>query len=367
MAIAMWDFSWLERRCPGGGYQHWGLALDELAERGYDCVRIDAFPHLASEGPDATFDLVPIWDQHDWGAPLPVTVQVQPALNEFIAGCRDRKIGVALSSWFRKDTTDIRMKIDSGTALGHAWNKTLDTIRAAGLLDAIVYLDLCNEWAVPVWAPYMYDWSNGWPAKQLRSSQLVRRWTSAALQTVRQSYPHLDLTFSASDELADWHQQDVTEYDLLEPHIWMAQDEKGEFYTELDYDMRASMFDRHQYEALARHAPALYRSREDYWKSLLRAAIDDCVAHSIACGKPLVTSECWAIVNWKDGPGLDWSWIKDLCAYGVETALATGCWIGMATSNFCGPQFRGMWDDITWHRNLTRQIRAASIPRNAAF
>ena len=33
-AITMWDFSWLERRWPGAGYENWDLALDELVERG---------------------------------------------------------------------------------------------------------------------------------------------------------------------------------------------------------------------------------------------------------------------------------------------------------------------------------------------
>jgi sugar phosphate isomerase/epimerase len=39
----MWDFSWLERRWPGAGYENWDEALDELTERGYNAVRIDAF------------------------------------------------------------------------------------------------------------------------------------------------------------------------------------------------------------------------------------------------------------------------------------------------------------------------------------
>ena len=28
----MWDFSWIERRWPGAGYESWDKALDELAE-----------------------------------------------------------------------------------------------------------------------------------------------------------------------------------------------------------------------------------------------------------------------------------------------------------------------------------------------
>jgi hypothetical protein len=44
----MWDFSWLERRWPGAGYEDWSQALDELVERGYEAVRIDAYPHLVA-------------------------------------------------------------------------------------------------------------------------------------------------------------------------------------------------------------------------------------------------------------------------------------------------------------------------------
>ena len=50
LAITMWDFSWLERRWPGAGYEDWDQALDELKERGYDAVRIDAYPHLIAAG-----------------------------------------------------------------------------------------------------------------------------------------------------------------------------------------------------------------------------------------------------------------------------------------------------------------------------
>jgi hypothetical protein len=33
----------------------------------------------------------------------------------------------------------------------------------------------------------------------------------------------------------------------------------------------------------------------------------------------------------------------------------------MATSNFCGPQFVGMWRDIAWHKRLTDLIKSSSI------
>ena len=50
-AIAMWDFSWLERRWPGAGFEDWDQTLDEFVERGYNAVRIDAYPHLVGLNP----------------------------------------------------------------------------------------------------------------------------------------------------------------------------------------------------------------------------------------------------------------------------------------------------------------------------
>lgn len=47
----MWDFSWLERRWPGAGYEDWDKVLDELLEQGYNAIRIDAYPHLIAEDP----------------------------------------------------------------------------------------------------------------------------------------------------------------------------------------------------------------------------------------------------------------------------------------------------------------------------
>ena len=83
-AITMWDFSWLERRWPGAGYEDWDLALDELVERGYNAVRIDVYPHLIAENPNREYTLLPVWNTQVWGSPDINKVTVQPALNQFL-------------------------------------------------------------------------------------------------------------------------------------------------------------------------------------------------------------------------------------------------------------------------------------------
>mgnify|MGYP000237700179 CR=1 FL=1 len=68
--------------------------------------------------------------------------------------------------------------------------------------------------------------------------------------------------------------------------------------------------------------------------------------------RPLVTTECWGLVDYKDWPLLKWDWIKDLCELGAITAARTGMWVGVATSNFlwasvclgCGEMWNGIND-----------------------
>jgi hypothetical protein len=44
VANAMWDFSWLSQHYAGGAFANFDTAADALVERGFNTVRIDAFP-----------------------------------------------------------------------------------------------------------------------------------------------------------------------------------------------------------------------------------------------------------------------------------------------------------------------------------
>ncbi len=138
-AITMWEFSWIERRWPGAGYEDWDQALDELVERGYDAVRIDAFPHLIGVDPNGSFIIESDGQDGDWGAPGDVEiVRPGPALVEFIAKCRDRGVMVGLSTWYKRDRDNVRMRIRNEADQARVWADTLRIVSDAGLLDAIV-------------------------------------------------------------------------------------------------------------------------------------------------------------------------------------------------------------------------------------
>lgn len=356
-AITMWDFSWLERRWPGAGYEDWDRVLDELAERGYNAVRIDAYPHLVSAGAEDVWELLPQWTENTWGAQSVTNVRVLPELIEFISKAKDRNIGVALSTWFRQDRSDTRMRINTPQALAQVWIDTLEHLDRASLLDNILYVDLCNEFPLPNWAPFLYGIASG--AGYRRTDAKMAAWMSQSIEAVRNRYPDLDYTFSFAGQYDDWPAQDVAALDFLEPHIWMALPEVSDYYVKVGYNFE--QYSPVGYDNIAARGRSVYLADQERYDHLLFSTIDELARWSFATGKPLVTTECWSVVDYKDWPGLDWDWVMDLNARAVEYAVGTGRWIGIATSNFTGPQFRGVWRDVDWHQRLTSLIRSAPI------
>jgi hypothetical protein len=355
-AITMWEFSWIERRWPGAGYEDWDQELDELVVRGYNAVRIDPFPHLLAADPHRTWTLRPEWNTQMWGSPDVDRIVLLPALFDFLGKCRDRGIMVGLSTWYRKDDADTRMKITGPEVMAANWIRTLDLIAQAGYIDSILYTDLCNEWPGEDWAPFVKppltygDWDK--PASL--------NYMHKAISLVRGCYPQIPLLFScAEDRPENYLEHDLSDFDLLDPHIWMVQQNDGEFYRLAEYGYER--FDAKGYTNLSLKAEDIYRARPEYWQSALVQAID---RHAIVSRKmkmPLITTECWGVVDYKDWPLLKWDWVKDLCVLGAAHAASTGQWLAIASSNFCGPQFVGMWRDKGWHQQLTRTIKSADI------
>ncbi|MCC5848989.1 MAG: cellulase [Verrucomicrobia bacterium] len=359
LAITMWDFSWLERRWPGSGFEDWGQALDELLERGYNAVRIDAYPHLILRDPAAEYELIPVWSVNDWGSPMRCRVQVMPALTDFISACAKRKIKVLLSSWFRRDTGQSWRMLFNPKLHALAWSRTLNLIRDAGLMDTILGLDICNEWPIPIWAPYVYgedeDLAAGTgPKSYTWDDPRALNWANETMDRIRQEYPAMPLTFSTQMD-GDWGK--AVNCDFWEPHIWMV---GGEFYNRLQWTF-THKFDHSEFERVQLYARDLYQADPAHWQNILRGSIENMAAHARSHGKVLMTTECWGIVDYKDGPMLDWDWVMELCALGTEISAQSGSWAAIGTSNFCAPQFVGMWRDVAWHQRLTKLIKSSPI------
>lgn len=355
----MWDFSWLERRWPGAGYENWDQALDELAELGYNAVRIDAYPHLLAANPTGKWMLKEVWNVQDWGSPDMIEVRIQPNLNEFISKCRERDIKVGLSSWYRRDVDDTLLKINAPEKMADCWLKTLKSIEQDGLMDAILYVDLCNEWPGDAWVPFFsIKYPNvGWGEWYKKESM---EWMEAAIKITRANYPDMPFTFSFdTEDVSVYEQVDASFLDFYEHHIWMVQQNGNEFYRKVGYGYER--FSPEGYKNVVKNAERVYREQPEYWQGLLTKRLNQMGDIARRLRRPLITTECWGIVDYKDWPLLDWEWVKELCEVGTKTASETGQWVAISTSNFCGPQFVGMWRDIEWHQKLTHIIRSGKI------
>ncbi|MEO6511500.1 MAG: cellulase-like family protein [Nocardioides sp.] len=357
LSITMWDFSWLERRWPGAGYEDWDLILDELVERGYEAIRIDAYPHLLSADPEKTWELLPCWSENTWGAQSIVHVQVLPNLVAFMRKARDRGLRIALSSWFREDRHDHRMRISSPAHLAKVWIDALRLLDEAELLDVVWFVDLCNEFPLPFWSSF-FSGSQDAPWIS-RTDPSVPAYMGEAIGLVREAYPDLSYTFSFTGEVLNWQDQSLPGFDLIEPHIWMAGDDAGEYYEKVGYAFEK--FSSAAYDNIVANARKVYLAEQAHFDQVLFDTIDAAAAWSTSTGLPLVTTECWAIIDYKDWPGLDWDWVLDLNARAVEQVLATERWMGVATSNFAGPQFRGVWREVGYHQALTAKIKASRV------
>jgi hypothetical protein len=368
-AITMWDFSWLERRWPGAGYEDWDKALSELKERGYNAVRIDAYPHLLAEGEDKEWTLKEVWSIQNWGSPDTIKVRIQPFLNEFIGTCKKYDIKVGLSSWYREDVDNTRMKITTPEKHAEIWLKTIDSISRAGVLDNVMFVDFCNEWPGALWAPFFKNdppnltWGYWHTEKSMQ-------WMRTAIEIFRKEYPDLMVNFSFDNfDVEKYSEKDLSFFDFAEHHIWMVKGNNSEFYREIKERSKAAgrpvdidgLFSNQVYKNLVAEGEKLYYEKPDYWKNMMVDFIERTALHAGKAGLPLVTTECWGIVDYKDWPMLPWGWVKELCALGTTTAAATGGWMAISTSNFCGPQFVGMWRDVEWHQRLTHLIKSTPL------
>jgi hypothetical protein len=365
-AITMWDFSWLERRWPGAGYEDWDLALSQLKERGYNAVRIDAYPHLLAAGAEKEWTLNEVWSIQNWGSPDMVKVKIQPYLNEFIAACKKYDIKVGLSTWFREDVDNTRMQITTPEKHAEIWLKTLDSVKKAGVLDNVMFVDFCNEWPGSLWAPFFKNdppnltWG-------FWHTQKSMEWMKTSVEILRREYPDMPINYSFDNfDVEKYSERDLSFFDFAEHHVWMVKGNNNEFYREIRDRSEAAgrpvdidgLFSNQVYKNLVAEGEKLYYEKPDYWKKMLVDFVERTALHAGKAGLPLVTTECWGIVDYKDWPLLSWDWVKELCSLGTITAAQTRGWMAIATSNFCGPQFVGMWRDVEWHQKLTHIIKS---------
>jgi hypothetical protein len=380
-AVTMWEFSWLLRRQgEQREYADTDRVLDELAERGYDCVRIDAFPHLIAadkHGRTSTaFAVHPQPDHFMWGPHGGNVTVVDPAgaLAAFVAGCRDRGITVALSSWFNDDDEHRRLGIETPADLARVWEETLVSLDERGLLDAIEYVDLCNEFPLDDWLPAAHEAIFGRPQDTLPSipGQAVEGgwvWSAeqrerirayfAAVDGLRSRWPQLRFTVSVAPVSESVYDLDYRDLDLIETHVWLSSN-VAEFAAVTNFSLDEHGFPgawQKQVDSL----DEVYWPDPERWHRRLGEEMARWAAVARGQDRPLWTTEGWSHILLDDFTAPSgrhaWDYVRSVAEFAVPHALALG-WEGVCTSNFAEPHFPALWADVAWHRSMTDLIRS---------
>ena len=244
VSVAMWDFSWLVRRAGvESEYSNWGQVLDELVERGYNCIRIDPFPHLLGTlgqlSKQAEFTIHAQPKNFMWGNHVPVRVSPRASLRGFLAEIKKRPLGIALSSWFLDDATHRKNDIRTPGDYAEIWSQTLAVMAEEGVLDRILWVDLCNEFPMSIWAPGAYQRifrtsrSHGLMPSALllgrpwgrRATDEISRYFDQSIGALKRRFPDLRFTFSFQEFGAkNLRRIDLSPLDLIEAHIWLSDD-----------------------------------------------------------------------------------------------------------------------------------------------
>lgn len=379
LAIAMWDYSWILRHHRYGEFQNWDQVLEGLAERGYNAIRMDAMPQYVAADSDGTIkeefrSVKDGWAPSLWGNDYTMSFRPREALLEFLPKCEKCGIRVGLSTWFSNHGTTRKDIFMEEGAVARAWNETLAFLQNNDLLRNVTYVDVLNEY--PNW--HGYDWLKNElnnrsdvarfrldhpeanipdfdPAKEKVNplkKQFYNDFLTGTLKKLKAGFPGLDV-FAALDSGMELDQIDLSEFGALDYHIWFHHrggipglGEVSSKNQTLDY--------RKVYSDLMQFWKENKASYISWMEGRLRDISGMAAANGIVCGN----TEGWGPIFWFDHPELDWGWVKESAEICVDIARRHENYKFICTSNFTHPQFRGMWEDIRWHRKITSAIKA---------
>ena len=379
MAIAMWDYSWILRHHRYGEFENWDAALEGLAERGYDSIRMDAMPQFVAAGADGAIQeefraVKNGWVPSVWGNEMTMSFRPRDALLEFLPKCKEYGIKVGLATWFMRHGTERKDIFMEEGGLLRAWKETLDFLDENHMLDDnLLYVDLLNEY--PNW--HGYDWLKNEMNKRADISQfkldhpeanvpdfdaekeggnplqqrLYNGFISETIRGLKEDYPGLEF-FASLDSAMALDRIDLSDFSALDYHVWFAH--TGQIPGLEEVSSRNQALDYRQ----------VYKGILQYWNenrdSLIQwmdGRITDIAAtaakNNMVCGN----TEGWGPIWWFDHPELDWKWVKESADICVDLALKHKEYRFICTSNFTHPQFKGMWEDVEWHRQITSRIK----------
>jgi hypothetical protein len=383
VAIAMWDFSWILRHHRYGEFENWDRTLDELAERGYNAIRMDCMPQFVVSSKDGVIteefrSKKDGWLPALWGNDYTMSFRPREALLEFLPKCRERGIRAGLSSWFLNHNagrTDIFMEEDG---LFRAWDETLTFLDKHSLLDDnILYADVLNEFP----CSNGYEWiktelNKRSDVKQFKENnpdahipdfeaeklpgnylqiEFQKQFVNDILSRLKAKYPAIDFFVSFDPCIGAFDNIDLKHFGAIDRHIWIQRYSGG--FPGLGEPASRVQNNNTDYRNNMKTINTFFKENKTGIETWVKAQLDDvaqtAAKHNLVCGN----TEGWGPVLWLDHPELDWRWVKDAGDLCINLAVEFPEFKFLCTSNFTHPHFKGIWEDIKWHRRITEKIK----------
>lgn len=240
LAIADWDYSWL-LRASGRDEDEYHLLprlVHELAERGFNALRVDAWPHLLAPDRDGKradeFVILP-HRQRDTERGSRETRHIRPhdRLLRLAQAAKAEGISLWLTSWLLPDTQARRSQVRSPEDFVRIWHATLEWLREQGALEPVLALDFAHHFpdqpaGYGAWqqlfgrTPLLAG--RGWRAfGGGDSASRINLYLVEVTQRLRTLYPQLHLGMSLAPERATQVKGlDVSELDFLDLHLTPA-------------------------------------------------------------------------------------------------------------------------------------------------
>lgn len=359
LTIAMWDFAYLGRHRPGQSMANFPAVLSGLAERGYNCVRIDPFPQLPGylddpskvyRFPDQGRPYIP-WGWND-GFEMPVGQTVI----EFMEEVHRQGLRTILSAWWLlSGMPEESVKVTSLEQGAELFVKLLEKWKSRFGFEGLAYVDLCNE--LPYFihgfldqakAEVNMEWWNGQPFTSEQAGWLANE-MNPPLAALQRAFPELLFTISMHGDTR-WLQVPV-ECDCLDIHFYGAADSRWANRTRFG-DFTSKFFTDRSWQAefserwrKSKPAWPMFRARQ---RGLMAAFAN----WSRQRGMPLTTTEGWSAWYADNTPDYDYGPLIAWSEWALEDAVEYGFW-GWTSHSYIQPQYGPLWDNIAWHQKLT--------------
>ena len=321
-----------------------------------------------------------------WQNPYSIHSRPRESLIEILEGCRKRDIKYGLSSWFLSHGTGRSEQFSGAASLVRAWNETLAFIDDHGLLENVLYVDLLNEY--PLWNGFVWmknelariggqdafqcddekrneppaDLALGrWQGYNQEQRDFYNAFINDSIAGVKKEWPDLKVfACETCDYAVPWSDTDRSNFDVMDIHLWFCYHKGFHEYTRY-FERLHTRENDHEYTALNAAVKKYWIECRDELISWMDDEIGQRAGVAKKHGVPIGNTEGWGPINWEEHPYLDWDFAKDAARVAVSLARKHG-YDFICSTNFVHPQFPGVWNDIEWHREITKMIRQPILP-----